>query len=93
MECRFPNNLKKHRRIAALSQTQVAAILGYENSSCLCLWEKGRSLPGVRQLFELSILYQASPIDLFDELYQSISHKLFAHREPIINNDTGFVSP
>jgi transcriptional regulator with XRE-family HTH domain len=84
---RIPNSLKKHRRIAGLSQIQVAAILGIKNSCSICLWEKGSFLPGAKQLFQLCILYNTTPETLFGELFHTLRQELFAHSEPIIPND------
>ncbi len=82
---RIPNSLKKYRRIAGLSQVQVAAILGLK-SSCVCLWEHGVHIPNMKYLFQLSILYNTSPDVLYGDFFHSLKHKLSAHHEPIISN-------
>lgn len=84
---RFPNSLKKHRRIAGLTQVQVAAILELGNSTNISLWEKGKYLPNVKQLFQLCVIYNTSPEHLFGTLFQEVRQELFAQHEPIINKE------
>jgi transcriptional regulator with XRE-family HTH domain len=90
---RFPNRLKKYRRLFCLSQKEVATILGLKDTSPLSRWEKGLSLPNLVQLFRLARIYQAMPNELYFDLWQIISkeiaakgNNLLAHPEPIISN-------
>jgi transcriptional regulator with XRE-family HTH domain len=84
---RIPNSLKRYRRIAGLSQVQVAAKLGLRQSSCISLWEKGYSMPGTEYLFRLSILYNTVPNKLYGDFFQSLQQELFAQHELISTNN------
>ena len=83
---RIPNSLKKYRRMAGLSQKQVAAKLGIKKTNCICIWEKGYCLPATKYFLQLCLLYRASPENLYAELVQGLKEKLFAHSEPISSN-------
>jgi transcriptional regulator with XRE-family HTH domain len=74
---RFPNKLKKYRRIAGLSQKKVAKALGFADTSVISRWEHGAVLPGLHHTFKLSKLYHTLPHELFDLLWQqSLSDSL-----------------
>jgi transcriptional regulator with XRE-family HTH domain len=73
---RIPNRLKKYRRLAGFSQTQVAQFLALQNSSCVSKWEKGLALPGIIQLFKLCLLYKTVPNHLYSELWQIIKQEM-----------------
>jgi len=85
---RFPNRLKKYRRIAGYSQKKVAKLLGLSDTSMLSRWEHGCSAPKLEQLFKLSRLYNAFPQELYCELWNSISESpLLAHSEPVTTQE------
>jgi transcriptional regulator with XRE-family HTH domain len=66
---RFPNKLKKYRRIAGYSQKKVARALGFADTSVISRWERGTMLPSLRHVFKLSKLYHTLPHELFDLLW------------------------
>ena len=66
---RFPNKLKKYRRIHGYSQKKVARVLGLADTSVISRWEHGVVLPALHQVFKLSKLYEILPHELFDLLW------------------------
>jgi len=70
---RFPNRLRRYRKIAGLSQKQVAKQLGLNDTSPLSRWEKGRVYPSIANLFRLCRIYKTIPQELYSDLYQKIS--------------------
>jgi transcriptional regulator with XRE-family HTH domain len=93
--CRFPNRLKKYRRLFCFSQKEVATMLGLKDTSPLSRWEKGISLPNILHLFRLSRIYKTMPSEMYFDLWQSISkeilakeNNLLAQNVPVINNET-----
>jgi transcriptional regulator with XRE-family HTH domain len=60
-----PNNLKEFRLKAGLTQKQVAEMLGMQCEDRLSHWEKGQSMPSVKNLFTLAKVYKALPHTLF----------------------------
>ena len=95
---RIPNNLKRYRRIAGLSQKKVAAVLGLQHTNCISRWEKGLCLPGSESLFRLSLLYRTLPTNLYLDFWQYLQHdadtraqKLLPQDEPCSSSETYFV--
>ena len=69
MECRFPNKLKKYRRIAGYSEKKVARALGFADTSVISRWEHGAALPNLHYVFKLSKLYNTVPQILYAQLW------------------------
>ena len=90
---RFPNRLKKYRRLFCLKQKEVATLLGLKDTSPLSRWEKGISLPNFVHLLGLSNIYKAMPQELYFDLWQTVSNEvsekvnnLLAQKESITTN-------
>ena len=97
-KCRFPNRLKRYRRLFSFSQKEVAALLGLNDTSPLCRWEKGISLPGVMHLFGLARIFKVMPNEMYFDLWQNISKEIsvkennrLAHLESLITNETYYL--
>lgn len=54
------------------TQEDVAGLLGYKSASRISKWEKGISMPNVKNLLKLSYLYRT----LADQLYYDLSREL-----------------
>jgi transcriptional regulator with XRE-family HTH domain len=65
-----PNNLKEYRLKIGLTQKQVSQRLGFTNEVALCHWEQGKNIPNLINLSRLCALYQATPMELFQELFK-----------------------
>lgn len=78
---RIPNRLRKHRKIWGLSQQEVAKIISLNHPSKLCKWEKGTSLPTLKEVLKLSALYKALVIDLYYEFYSQIKEEIKSKRQ------------
>ncbi len=55
----FHQRLKELRTERNLSQKQLAAIIGTNNSS-ICDWERGRTEPGIEMIVRLSRYFEVS---------------------------------
>jgi len=95
---RFPNRLKRHRRFFFLSQKEVAARLGLKDIGLISRWEKGKTLPNLVHLFQLSRIYKTLPSELYIEIWQSIAneitvkeHNLLAQQESVNSNQTFYI--
>lgn len=64
----IPNKLKEYRIKTGLTQIRVAKIFGFSTEERICHWEKGRSIPNLINLFRLSSLYGANPVELYPDL-------------------------
>ena len=88
---RYPNRLKRYRRIAGYSQKKVARLLGFLDTSSLSCWEHGITVPHIVNIFRLASLYHAKPEELYSELWDQIAadQNLLARDEPI-DSQEGF---
>src|ERR1017187_6068702 len=77
--CRFPNRLKKYRRLFCFSQKEVASMLGLKDTSPLSRWEKGISLPGLMHLFRLSQIYKTMPCEMYVKLLMRCIEAVYRH--------------
>jgi transcriptional regulator with XRE-family HTH domain len=68
---RFPNRLKKFRRIAGYSRKKVASLLDLRSTSMLSRWERGISTPGIIDIFRLAFIYNVLPHELYLELWMN----------------------
>lgn len=64
---KFPNRLRKHRRLANLKQYEVAHLLGVSQGR-VSAWERGEVLPSMVYFLKLSILYKTLCNELYYEL-------------------------
>lgn len=69
---RIPNRLRKHRTLMNYRQNEVATLLGFTNANRISRWEKGVSVPGLANLFKLSIIYRTFPNELYFDLFQQL---------------------
>jgi transcriptional regulator with XRE-family HTH domain len=90
--CRFPNKLKKFRRLFCLSQKEVASMLGLKETSPLSRWEKGISLPGLLHLFRLSRIYKTMPSEMYVDLWQHISKEISAKENNLLAQSESLIS-
>jgi transcriptional regulator with XRE-family HTH domain len=83
-KCRFPNRLKKYRRLFCFSQKEVATILGLKDTSPISRWEKGISLPSLVHLFRLSRIYRTMPSEMYFDLWQDITKEIAARENDLL---------
>jgi len=76
MKKRIPNSLRKYRKAAGLKQKEVAKLLGLKSQSLISRWEKGISLPKLKNLFKLAILYQTMVDNLFLDFRNSLKEEI-----------------
>ena len=59
-----------------LRQIDVAHKLGHSSSDRISHWEKGIAVPGLVNLFKLSIICGTTPEKLYPELYMALMQEL-----------------
>lgn len=74
----IPNHLRKYRKMAGYKQTEVAKLLGLKSTNRLSRWEHGLSMPSVKNLLLLSILYCTLPNQLYSELAAQLKQQISA---------------
>jgi transcriptional regulator with XRE-family HTH domain len=77
----FLNSLKKHRTQMHYKQRHVAMLLNLHNTSQICRWEKGLSMPNAMNLFKLSIIYRTFPNELYFALVVKLRHDVLSMEE------------
>jgi len=73
----IPNNLREIRMNLGIRQIDVARRLGHTSPDRISHWEKGTAVPGLVNLFKLSVIYGISPENLYKELYTAIQEKKY----------------
>jgi transcriptional regulator with XRE-family HTH domain len=66
----LPNTLKENRKRLGLKQLEVAKKLGINSAERISMWEKGKSFPGIVNLFKLAALYDQAPENLYSTLFK-----------------------
>jgi len=93
---RIQNGLRRARKIAGLSQRDVAKRLGMSSTDRISRWEKGTATPNIKNLFRLCILYKVSPTELYDDYFEELIKELgpnftdYAPDATYINPDNEF---
>lgn len=72
----IPNRLKEYRKQHGYKQREVAKMLGFNSFERISYWEKGESIPNLLNLFKLSLIYRATPMQLYSELLDRIEQDI-----------------
>jgi DNA-binding XRE family transcriptional regulator len=70
------NRLWKYRKIKDLNQKQIALFFAYRNSSVISSWEKGKSLPNLKNALMLSHILRTPVESLFPSLSVNIEKEI-----------------
>jgi|GEM_PF-2469259 transcriptional regulator with XRE-family HTH domain len=68
----FTNCLREIRKRKGLRQLDVAQMLGHTSTDRISHWENECALPGIINLFKLSIIYGTTPEHLYETLYDAL---------------------
>lgn len=79
------NNLRKHRKLMQYKQREVAKLLHLHDTSQICRWEKGLSLPNTINLLKLSIIYRTFPNELYFDLLVQLRHEVIIRENVLFN--------
>ncbi len=69
--------LRKHRRLAKLSQTALARKLHLRSTAMISRWESGETMPSLENAMKLSKMYKVFLNDLFWEFDQKYSNEFY----------------
>lgn len=67
----YPNMLWKTRQELGLERKQVARLLGHRSTNLIMRYENGKSLPNLKTVIKLCLIYRAQIEELFPELTQT----------------------
>ena len=69
----LPNHLRRYRKQAALSQDEIAFLLGRQSGAKVSRYEHFRREPGLRTALAYVAILRAPVTDLFPGLYQQVA--------------------
>ena len=70
------NSLLIYRRRMGFSRKQVVQLLGHSNTSMLCRYENGQSMPPLHTALRLEIIYRAPVAFLYERMYSAIREEI-----------------
>lgn len=89
----LPNYLRSHRKRLALSQDEVAFLLGALSGAKVCRYERFIREPGLETALAFEVIFQKSVREIFAGLYRKVEQqvtaraKILAHRK--VSNKQG----
>lgn len=84
----LPNYLLAQRKRLALSQAEVAYLLGAESGAKVCRYERFAREPGLQTALAYEVIFQKPVSELFAGLYQTMEQDV-AERAKILARRTG----
>lgn len=79
------NYLRSNRKRLALSQSEVAFLIGRRGAAKISGYERFTREPNLRAALALEVIYKRSASELFDGLYQEVEKEV-AERAKILNH-------
>ena len=68
----YPNRIKQLRMEKAMTQRELANIMGYKSVSSLSHIEGGHKLPSIRTVIKLEAAFQRPIRDIYPRLFDSV---------------------
>ena len=78
------NHLRANRKILALSQDEVAFLLGTENGTKVCRYEQFVRMPSLETALAYEAIFKKSVSELFPGLYQKAEQKVAARAKTLV---------
>ncbi len=72
----FTNYLQSNRKRLALSQSEVAFLMGTRGSAKVSRYERFKREPSLRTALALEVIYKRTVSELFDGLYQEVEREV-----------------
>lgn len=71
LENKYPNKLKELRILKGMKLREVIALIGLQSESRLTRWERGQSIPSLKNLMKLCKVYEVA----LDEIYPNMDYQ------------------
>ena len=78
MTSKLSNHLRGHRKRSALSQDEIAFLLGVESGAKICRYERFLHNPSLITTIALEVIFQKAVRELFPGLYRQVSERVVA---------------
>jgi transcriptional regulator with XRE-family HTH domain len=85
----FPNYLRANRKRLALSQDDVAYLLGRETGEKVCRHERFLHEPGLATALAYEVIFRRSVSELFDGLYKQVEQEVVARAKVLATKTHG----
>ena len=80
---RLPNYLRTNRKRLALSQDEVAFILGTRSGAKICRYEKFVREPSLETALAFEVIFQKPVSELFGGIYQKVEQEVAARAKAL----------
>jgi transcriptional regulator with XRE-family HTH domain len=91
MQRRTPlNGVRTHRRRWALTQAEVAALLGFESRTTVSRIEQGKHVPNLETVLALEVLFGVAPREMFPHIFGEIEEQVM--RQSLVLHEATFQS-
>lgn len=80
----LPNYLRANRKRLGLSQDEVAFLLGAENGTKVCRYERFTREPGFHAALACEVVFQRPLRELFAGLYEEIEREVAARAKRLV---------
>ncbi len=70
------NYVRTHRRRWALTQKEVAALLGFESRTTVSRIEQGKHVPNLETALALEVLFGVAPREMFSQIFDEIEEQV-----------------
>jgi transcriptional regulator with XRE-family HTH domain len=79
----LPNYLLSNRKRLALSQDEVAFLLGTKSGAKVSRYERFTRMPSLETALAFEVIFQRAPSELFGGLYQQIEQEVAARAKAL----------
>ena len=79
----LPNYLRANRKRLALSQDEVAFLLGNQNGAQVCRYEQFDRVPSLETALAYEVIFKRSVSELFPGLYQKVEQEVAARAKAL----------
>ena len=85
----FSNYLRSHRKRLALSQEEVAFLLGTQSGASVSRYEQFARVPSLETALAFEAIFQKPASELFGGLYQKVQQEVVARAQSLMHKDRG----
>lgn len=79
----LPNYLRAHRKRLALSQDEVAFLLGVQSGAKVCRYERFARAPTLETALAFEVIFQRPARELFSGLYEQVERRIAARAKSL----------
>ena len=81
-----PHYVRRYRLKSALTQREMAQLLGCQSSATVCQYEANKREPDLRTAFAFRAVFGLAVEELFPELYREVKQQVLIRADQLSNN-------